>query len=91
MGVKKKFEKELVGIGQKIREIRLSKKLTQSGLASSCDVDIRTIQRVEKGTLNMSVKILFLISESLDVHPSELIGLDNLDTEKIEKLGLGSD
>lgn len=66
------FEKELKGISQKIKEIRL-KKLTQSSLASSCDVDIRTIQRIEKGTFNMSLKILFLISDSLKINPSELL------------------
>lgn len=67
------FEKELKGISQKIKEIRLKKKLTQSSLASSCDVDIRTIQRIEKGTFNMSLKILFLIADSLEILPSELL------------------
>jgi transcriptional regulator with XRE-family HTH domain len=38
--VKNNFEKDLKRIGQKIKEIRLAKKLTQSSLASSCDVDI---------------------------------------------------
>ena len=73
MGVKNNFELELKRIGQKIREIRLAKKLTQSILASSCDVDIRTIQRIEKGTFNMSLKILFLVSDSLEINPSELL------------------
>ena len=71
--MKNNFELELKRIGQKIREVRLAKKLTQSSLASSCDVDIRTIQRIEKGTFNMSLKILFLISDSLEINPSELL------------------
>jgi transcriptional regulator with XRE-family HTH domain len=78
--VKNNFEVELKRIGQKIKEIRIAKKLTQSSLASSCDVDIRTIQRIEKGTFNMSIKILYLISDALETNPSEL--LMNKDSEK---------
>jgi len=32
-------------------------------------VDIRTIQRIEKGELNMSLKILFAVSEALEIDP----------------------
>ncbi len=71
--VKNNFEEELTRIGQSIKEIRLKRRLTQSSLASSCDVDIRTIQRIEKGTFNMSLKILFLIADSLEILPSELL------------------
>ena len=71
--MKNNFEEELTRIGQSIKEIRLERRLTQSSLASSCDIDIRTIQRIEKGTFNMSLKILFLIADSLEIHPSELL------------------
>lgn len=47
--------------------------MTQSNLASLCDVDIRTIQRIEKGTFNMSLKIFFAISDALEIQPSELL------------------
>ena len=67
------FELELKRIGLRIKGIRLAKKMTQSSLASKCDIDIRTIQRIEKGTFNMSLKILFLISDSLEINPSELL------------------
>ncbi len=70
------IESELKRIGRKIKNIRLEKKMTQSGLASSCDIDIRTIQRIEKGTFNMSLKILYLISFSLNIKPNELINAD---------------
>ncbi len=67
------FEEELNQIGRRIKEIRLEKNLTQSGLASSCDVDIRTIQRIEKGTYNMSFKILYFISNTLEITLSDLL------------------
>jgi transcriptional regulator with XRE-family HTH domain len=79
--VKNYFEAELKRIGQRIRRIRLAKKLTQSSLASSCDVDIRTIQRIEKGTFNMSLKILYLISDSFEMNPSELLNKNDIDNK----------
>jgi len=69
LNVKKNYEKELLLIGRKINQIRISKNLTQSSLSSLCDIDIRTIQRIEKGEFNMSLKILFAISDALDISP----------------------
>jgi transcriptional regulator with XRE-family HTH domain len=74
--VKKSYERELILIGQRIKEMRISKKMTQSSLASLCDVDIRTIQRIEKGEFNMSLKILFTISDTFNVSPETLLKLD---------------
>jgi transcriptional regulator with XRE-family HTH domain len=74
--VNKSYDKEFILIGQNIKEIRVSKKLTQSSLASLCDIDIRTIQRIEKGEFNMSMKILFAICESLQITPISLLKKD---------------
>lgn len=74
--MKKSYERELILIGQRIKEMRISKKMTQSSLASLCDVDIRTIQRIEKGEFNMSLKILFTISDTFNVSPETLLKLD---------------
>ena len=74
------IETELKKIGQKIKEIRLAKRMTQSALASSSDVDIRSIQLIEVGKLNMSLKIFFAISHSLEIKPSDL--LDGLGFEE---------
>ncbi len=74
--MKKSYERELILIGQRIKEMRISKKLTQSSLASLCDVDIRTIQRIEKGEFNMSLKILFTISDTFNVSPETLLKSD---------------
>jgi transcriptional regulator with XRE-family HTH domain len=76
LNVKKSYERELILIGQRIKEMRISKKMTQSSLASLCDVDIRTIQRIEKGEFNMSLKILFTISDTFNVSPETLLKLD---------------
>jgi putative transcriptional regulator len=72
----KKIDIELKNIGQRIKEIRGEKKLTQSSLASLCDIDVRTIQLIEKGSMNMSLKVFFALSEALDVSPEELFRFD---------------
>ena len=59
-------------ISQKVKQLRSEKKLTQSSLASLCDIDVRSIQLIEKGSMNMSLKIFFALSEALEVSPEEL-------------------
>lgn len=72
----KKIDIELKKIGQRIKELRVEKKLTQSSLASLCDIDVRTIQLIEKGSMNMSLKVFFALSEALEVSPEELFRFD---------------
>lgn len=69
------IDTELKQIGQRIKELRLSKRMTQSALASDCDIDVRTIQMIEKGTLNMSLKIFYAIAFSLEIKPSLLLAI----------------
>jgi transcriptional regulator with XRE-family HTH domain len=69
-----KFDAFLNDLGKRIKRFRIEKKLTQSGLASLIDVDIRTIQRIEKGEMNLSIKLLLGLSAVLEKPVSLLIG-----------------
>ena len=61
-------------IGLKIREIRISKGITQTELAFRCnDKDYSQINRVELGKVNFSVSYLTLIASALEVSPTDLI------------------
>ncbi len=67
-------EDSLITIGQKIREIRVSKEMTQMDLAFNCnDVDYSQINRIELGKVNFSVSYLILIAKALDVTPENLL------------------
>jgi len=57
-------------IGVKISEIRKTKRVTQRELAESCNVDIRTIQRIEAGEVDPRISTLKLISEALEINES---------------------
>ena len=61
-------------IGAKVRELRLSKGITQTDLAFKCgDKDYSQINRVELGKVNFSVSYLALIAEALKVSPKDLL------------------
>ncbi|HEY4786698.1 MAG TPA: helix-turn-helix domain-containing protein [Bacteroidales bacterium] len=54
-------------LGKKICEIRNEKGVTQKDLSESCNIDIRTIQRIESGDVIPRFSTLKLIASSLDV------------------------
>ena len=60
-------------LGEKIREVRLNKKISQEDLAYSCGLEYSQINRIELGKVNTSISHLFLIAKSLKVDPKELI------------------
>jgi transcriptional regulator with XRE-family HTH domain len=61
-------------IGERVRELRLSKDMTQMELAFKCkDKDYSQINRVELGKVNFSVSYLSLIAKALDITPKDLL------------------
>ncbi len=70
----KKFPFEIILVGQRIKQFRLKNKLTQSHLATMCDVDIRTIQRIEKGQQNISLTLLLSLIAALGIQVNDLLG-----------------
>jgi len=64
----------LLKVGQKIRECRLKKGLTQTELAFKCnDIDYSQINRVELGKVNFSISFLNLVADALEINPEELL------------------
>lgn len=54
-------------IGSRLKQARLRKKLTQENLAEKLDVSIAFLSRVERGSLDISLKRLSQICELLGV------------------------
>ena len=64
----------LIKIGNKIRDIRTAKGMTQMELAFKCnDMDYSQINRMELGKINFSASYLLLIAKALDVSPKKLL------------------
>lgn len=68
------MEKEqLKLLGERIREIRLAKDLTQAELANQIGKDQQSIQRLESGKVNPSYLYLLEISKGLETDLSEIL------------------
>ena len=63
----------LTYIAANVRRSRERKGLTQERLAESASVDIRYLQRVERGTINLSVDVLTALAEALGITPASLL------------------
>ncbi|PWB26555.1 hypothetical protein DCO46_06020 [Flavobacterium sp. HTF] len=68
-----KYESEIIKLGLLIKELRVKEKITQEQLSTLCNVDVRTIQRIEKGKQNITISLLFSIADSLKIESSTLI------------------
>lgn len=64
-------------IGEHIKDIRVSKGLTQSELSERSGVALRTIQRIEKNEVTPSIYSLNAIGEALNVNLNEVSFRDN--------------
>ena len=59
-------------IGRNLERIRTDKNMSAYELSRCIEKDVNYIRKVEKGELNMSMKVLFDICEILEIHPREL-------------------
>ena len=71
--MEKTYIKEIKQLGLKVKSLRESQSMTQQELASRCEVDIRTIQRIERGDFGFGLHILFALSHSFKVKPTQLL------------------
>lgn len=74
-------------VGDKIKEYRIEKGLTQAELASAVGLATITIQQYERGVRNPKPKQIEKLAGALGVTPFDLIGAaywdENIDTERV--------
>jgi transcriptional regulator with XRE-family HTH domain len=66
MDITKKF-------GQRIKQIRLSKKLSQGKLAKKLNVGAAYISKIERGTENISLRGMEKLAKALTVNIDQLL------------------
>lgn len=69
-------------LGNKIREYRKKKKLTQEQLAEMVGIGTANISYIENGKFAPSMETLDRLAEALDVYPYELYMFEHLKSEK---------
>lgn len=57
----------LVKIGERIKEIRLKKNMSQNDLAMECNFEKASMSRIESGQTNPTVRTLSRICNALDI------------------------
>jgi transcriptional regulator with XRE-family HTH domain len=60
-------------IAANTRAWRIRRGLTQEALAEIADLDLRFIQRIERGSTNLSMAVLVALADALDVPPPALL------------------
>lgn len=62
----------LIQFGNHVKNIRISKNITQAQVAKHCQFDVSVISRIERGVVNTSVSNANMIAEALGVELKEL-------------------
>lgn len=62
-------------IGNRIRELRESKGISQQNLAAICNFEKANLSRLEAGRTNPTISTLYKISEALEISISELVDI----------------
>lgn len=63
--------------GQRLREVRMSKNISQEQLAFKCGLEYSQINRIELGKVNTSISHVALLANNLGIEPSELFDFGN--------------
>ena len=57
--------------GERLRQIRLSKNLSQAELAHSAEIPINQVGRIERGEINTTLTTIKVLADSLDIPITE--------------------
>jgi transcriptional regulator with XRE-family HTH domain len=66
----------IVKVGERVREIRLSKGLTLERVAFDAGIDYSQLSRIELGKINTSIYQIYVVSKSLDVSIQEIVNIN---------------
>lgn len=71
--MKKRLEAQILArFGERVRELRRMRRVSQESLALACDLDRTYIGGVERGERNVSLVNIYRIAHGLRVTPKEL-------------------
>jgi transcriptional regulator with XRE-family HTH domain len=63
-------------IGERIRQLRETKGISQQNLAAICNFEKSNLSRIEAGRTNPTIFTLFKISQALEVSIAELVDVE---------------
>jgi transcriptional regulator with XRE-family HTH domain len=63
-------------IGERIRQLRESKGISQQNLAAICNFEKANLSRIEAGRTNPTISTLYKISQALEMTIADLIDVE---------------
>lgn len=63
-------------IGERIKEIRESKMISQQDLAAMCNFEKGNMSRIESGRTNTTIATIYKISQALGVKMTDIINVE---------------
>ncbi len=71
------FDDFCVALGNRIRELRVERKLNQEDVVDvDLEISTRNYVRIENGQVNATLKSIYTIANQLKVHPKELFDFE---------------
>lgn len=68
-----KNDKAIKAFGRRIREIRLSQKLSQEELANLAEIPLSQVGRIERGEINTTLSSIYSLANALGVNAMKLL------------------
>jgi transcriptional regulator with XRE-family HTH domain len=65
----------IIVVGERIRALRIKKKISQEELANEADIPLSQIGRIERGENNPTISTLYVIAQALEVELKELVNI----------------
>lgn len=62
----------LIRLGERIKQHRLKKNMTQNDLATECNFEKASMSRIESGQSNPTIRTLHKICTALEIHIGDL-------------------
>ena len=79
------FEEKLKKLGSNIRRIREGRGFTQEAFAQEFGIDRAYYGRIERGQINLSAKMLFMLAQALETSPDKFFEADRPKEETDEQ------
>ena len=64
------------GVGERIRQLRAERGISQQDLAALCDFEKSNMSRIESGKTNLTLKNMYKICRALGVRLSDLVDIE---------------
>jgi transcriptional regulator with XRE-family HTH domain len=66
-------EQQIAAFGANVRRVRMARQITQEGLAELVDLNIRNLQRIEAGEINILLTTALRLQKALGCRWEELM------------------